>query len=154
MERTIKERLKKFISYKNISITTFCKSIDVSNAFVSSMVKSIQPDKIQRITLNYPDLNISWLMTGNGPMLKNLPENEVSEAGFTYRTDVPPPASHVEIIEPGDINAMYKMLLKEKELRIQELEKRISDKEEIIRLLQSGETDAKTPKDAGCADVG
>ncbi len=154
MERTIKERLKKFISYKNISITTFCKSIDVSNAFVSSMVKSIQPDKIQRITLNYPDLNISWLMTGNGPMLKNLPENEVSEAGFTYRTDVTHSASHVEIIEPGDINAMYKMLLKEKELRIQELEKRISDKEEIIRLLQSGETDAKTPKDAGCADVG
>ena len=153
-QMTVKERLTLFAKFKEKSVRAFEIKSNLTVGYVNAIRVSIQPDKIQRIASQYPDLNTEWLITGNGPMLKNLPENEVSEAGFTYRTDVTHSASHVEIIEPGDINAMYKMLLKEKELRIQELEKRISDKEEIIRLLQSGETDAKTPKDAGCADVG
>lgn len=66
---TVKERLVKYIQYKKISNSSFCRSIGVSNAFISSMVKSIQPDKIERIALNFPDLNTGWLLTGNGSML-------------------------------------------------------------------------------------
>lgn len=68
---TVKERLIDFIHYKNISNSEFCRSIEVSAAFVSSMVKSIQPDKIKRITLKYPELNMGWLLTGEGEMLKS-----------------------------------------------------------------------------------
>lgn len=68
---SVKERLIEFIRYKKLSNSEFCRSIRVSTAFVSSMVKSIQPDKIERITLKYPELNIEWLLTGEGMMLKS-----------------------------------------------------------------------------------
>lgn len=68
---SVKERLREFIRYKRLSNSEFCRSIEVSTAFVSSMVKSIQPDKIERITLKYPELNIEWLLTGEGTMLKS-----------------------------------------------------------------------------------
>lgn len=66
---TVKERLKKYIEHKEISISSFCRAIGVSNAYVSSMNKSIQPDKIESIALSFPDLNTGWLMTGEGDML-------------------------------------------------------------------------------------
>lgn len=71
MSNTVKERLTQYLKLKKISKTSFGKAIGVSNSFVSSMRKSIAPDKIQSIALNYPDLNIEWLLTGEGAMLKN-----------------------------------------------------------------------------------
>ena len=67
---SVKQRLTEFIEYKGISKSEFCRTIGVSNAFVTSIVKSIQPDKLQRIALNYPDLNTAWLLTGEGGMIK------------------------------------------------------------------------------------
>ena len=69
MQHTVKERLIKYLSEKRISKTEFGRKIGVSNAYVSSIRESIAPDKIQSIALNYPDLNIEWLLTGEGPML-------------------------------------------------------------------------------------
>lgn len=70
---SVKERIIQFINYKNITASQFCKSIGVSVAFVSSMRKSIQPDKVQSIANTYPELNISWLFTGGGNMLNSEP---------------------------------------------------------------------------------
>lgn len=71
---SVKERLTEFIKFKGISHSAFCSSIGVSNAFISSMRKSIQPDKLERIALSYPELNTTWLMTGNGQMINNTPQ--------------------------------------------------------------------------------
>jgi len=45
----------------------------LSNGYVNNIKKSIQPDKVQSIVLNYPDLNPGWLMTGEGEMLRTDP---------------------------------------------------------------------------------
>jgi len=68
---SVKERITKYIEYKKITKIAFCSAINVSNAFISSMRQSIQPDKIQRIALKFPDLNTGWLLTGEGEMLKS-----------------------------------------------------------------------------------
>lgn len=68
---TVKERIRSYIKYKGINASEFGRSIGVSAAYISSMVKSIQPDKLKRITLEYPDLNTEWLLTGEGSMLKD-----------------------------------------------------------------------------------
>lgn len=78
MESTVKERLEFFLKSKKISKTNFGKAIGVSNSFVSSIRKSIAPDKIQSIADNWPELNIEWLMTGEGQMLKPQTANSVS----------------------------------------------------------------------------
>ena len=68
---TVKERLITYLDYKKVSKSDFGRSIGVSSAYVTSMRKSIDPEKLQSIAKNYPDLNTGWLMTGEGEMLKN-----------------------------------------------------------------------------------
>ena len=55
--------------------TIFAQKIGVSAAFISSMRKSIQPDKLYSIAVNFPDLNIEWLLTGQGNMYRKSYEN-------------------------------------------------------------------------------
>lgn len=71
---TVKERLLEFIKYKNLKSRAFCRSIGVSETYVSSMRSSIQPDKLSIIASVYPDLNTGWLMSGDGEMIK---KNEI-----------------------------------------------------------------------------
>lgn len=71
MEMSVKDRLIKFLEVKKISKSEFGRRIGVSSAYITSMRQSMQPDKVQRIALEFPDLNTTWLLTGEGPMLKD-----------------------------------------------------------------------------------
>ena len=68
---SVKERLEEYIKYKGIKNSDFCREINVSGAFISSMRVSIQPDKLKSIALKFTDLNTEWLLTGEGDMLKS-----------------------------------------------------------------------------------
>lgn len=70
MDNTIKERLTAYLKYKGINKSEFGRMVGVSNAYISSIRKSIQPDKTEKIAASFPDLNIAWLITGDGEMLK------------------------------------------------------------------------------------
>jgi len=72
---SVKERIMAFVKSQRISNSEFCRTIGVSNAFISSMRVSLQPDKIESIALNYPQLNVDWLLTGEGQMLKSESTN-------------------------------------------------------------------------------
>lgn len=71
MENSVKERLKAFINYLNISEREFCRVIGVGSAYVASIKKSIKADKLEAITEHYPELNPIWLIRGQGNMLLN-----------------------------------------------------------------------------------
>lgn len=66
---TVKERIIQFIKYKQISKTSFEKQVGLSNGFVNNIRISIQPKTLLKISEIFPDLNTSWLLTGNGSML-------------------------------------------------------------------------------------
>lgn len=86
-DNAVKERLIKYLESKRITKTAFGKTVGVSSAYIQSIRKSISPDVIQGIALNYPDLNIVWLMTGKGGMLN---ENNASlTKSTTQRTGIP-----------------------------------------------------------------
>lgn len=70
----VKERLIEYLNYKGISKSTFCATIGVSTAFISSMRKSMQPDKLAVIKTKYSDLDIGWLQTGIGTMVPDKVE--------------------------------------------------------------------------------
>lgn len=74
MEGTVKERLKYFIKSEGISEREFCRRVGVGSAYIQSIRKSIMPDTLQQITIQFPRLNPLWLMMGDGEML--LPEEE------------------------------------------------------------------------------
>lgn len=76
----VKERLIEYLKHEKISHTEFGKAINVSASYINGIRKSIQPDKILSIAKTYTSLNIEWLLTGKGEMLKNsLQENEAPE---------------------------------------------------------------------------
>lgn len=75
MESTIKERLTAYLKYKGINKSEFGRKVGVSNSYISAIRKSIQPDKTEKIAAAFPDLNVAWLLTGDGEMLKDSVTN-------------------------------------------------------------------------------
>ena len=67
---TVKERLKEYISYRQMGQAKFEKLCGLSNGYVNNIRQSITPEKLQKIALSCPDLNTGWLITGEGDMLK------------------------------------------------------------------------------------
>lgn len=71
MQSTVQERLIHFIEYKNLSKNAFETTCNLSKRYVSNL-KGIPGQRvIKKITLNFPELNISWLISGEGQMIKN-----------------------------------------------------------------------------------
>lgn len=74
MENTVKERLIAFIGYKGITKNKFETLCGLSKRYVSNISRSISPDVVERISLTFPDLNMGWVMTGEGKMIKEAPD--------------------------------------------------------------------------------
>lgn len=72
MIKTI-DRLMEFIRYAGLSARQFDLSIGASNGYILRMQKnnaSIGSDVIENIIKTYPQLDVVWLLTGEGTMLK------------------------------------------------------------------------------------
>ncbi len=79
MSKTI-DRLMLFIDHLGVSARKFDMSIGASNGYTLRMVKnhaSIGSDVIERILKTYPELNVVWLITGDGVMLNSQKEEEI-----------------------------------------------------------------------------
>lgn len=96
METTVKDRLKAYLSAKNISMAEFGRRIGVSGAYVTSMRKSIQPDKIEKIRAEFPDLDIDWLLTG-----REKEQKQTVDIALGNQTDTRP---HVDLYAAGGGN--------------------------------------------------
>lgn len=66
-----RERLKLYLSTIGISEGNFEKEAGLSTGFVSKVGDSIRKKSLEKILLKFPDLNTSWLLTGEGSMLKS-----------------------------------------------------------------------------------
>ncbi|WP_159038617.1 hypothetical protein [Brumimicrobium mesophilum] len=67
---SVKERLKRFIKYENLKTKEFESLIKASNGYVNSISKGIGEDKLSNIREHFPNLNVEWLLRGEGSMLK------------------------------------------------------------------------------------
>lgn len=75
--RTVKERLKEFISQKKLSNKEFEAKAGLGNGFVSGgKGEFIREESLKKISEVFPDLNVEWLKHGVGSMLNgNTPIN-------------------------------------------------------------------------------
>lgn len=67
---TSKDRLLQFIDKQNISKRSLYASLGRSNGYLDKTT-NISADVLERIIYTYPQLNVLWLITGNGEMLLN-----------------------------------------------------------------------------------
>ena len=125
MENSVKERLTKYLSFKNVKSINFCSAIGVSTGFISSMRKSIQPEKLYTIAVNYPDLDIGWLVTGVGSMIREHSIENVNESNLIS----------VEKEEIVSIVRKFQDQIELKDQEIADLKKRIAElkTENLIR---------------------
>ena len=75
----MKDRLRQFLAAENISQAQFADTINVVRASVSHILAGRNNpsfDFIKALMLNYPRLNVEWLMFGKGKMYKDSPAVE------------------------------------------------------------------------------
>lgn len=70
-KQTIKTRLAQFLQYLGIGQAKFASIVGVSKGFANNVGDSIRADNLEKIANCYPELNLTWLLTGEGEMLKN-----------------------------------------------------------------------------------
>jgi hypothetical protein len=88
---TTKERIIQFIDFKGISITNFLKETGIKRGFLDTdkLKSSVSDIFLTMIIETYLELNLEWLITGKGEMLRentlqsddvNQKPNELIEA--------------------------------------------------------------------------
>lgn len=88
MLKTI-DRLIQFIEYAGLSARQFDISIGAANGYTLRMKKnhaSIGSDVIENILRTYPQLNVVWLLTGEGSMIKEEAQPEVLDFDHLPKT--------------------------------------------------------------------
>lgn len=118
------DRLHEYLSFRHISPYTFERTCGIANGYLKKQTKgkgSIGSRIVQQITDKYKDLNVTWLLTGNGPMLlSDYPLNEKVSA----------------IAEKEEEYIKHEQTIKALREKILILENALADKEKIIRLLE------------------
>lgn len=134
MQSNVKSRLIEFLKFKLISQKAFAQSVGVSAGFVNAIRVSIQPKTLEKISNVYPDLNITWLLTGVGPMLLDVaPPAQVSSVNSAV-------AMHGNAIntitnESAGGESSVSQELKMAQQKIEALEKLLDEKERLIKVL-------------------
>lgn len=120
MERkTINQRLTRFITANNLTKKEFERSSGLSNGFVDKAGDSIRSDKVDKILLAYPDINRSWLLTGEGPMLvsdakggagavASSEERLTDENSFKYYFEMTATGGNIEGFTDSELGQEYK----------------------------------------------
>lgn len=134
MQGNVKSRLIEFLKFKSISQKAFAQSVGVSAGFVNAIRVSIQPKTLEKISNVYPNLNITWLLTGVGPMLLDVaPPAQVSSVNSAV-------AMHGNAIntitnESAGGESSVSQELKMAQQKIEALEKLLDEKERLIKVL-------------------
>ena len=64
------ERIKMYCEYKGITVNKFEVSSGIARGSLRYVKQSIGSEKLSGIIKSFPDLDISWLITGEGSMIK------------------------------------------------------------------------------------
>lgn len=130
-------RLCQFIESQGISINAFERKISASNGMIRKAISNntdIQSKWLLKIIENFPQLNIEWLFTGNGPMLKDLGKKNINQSitgnnNIQAGTNSKVNARQSYNESPDGLRAQ----LEEKERILQEKEERIREKDAQIQ---------------------
>jgi transcriptional regulator len=123
MATTIQERILQYLEYKKVTPYKFCKDLDFPMGSLNKR-GSIGTDKYLKIIKYYKDLNPEWLLSGEGPMLK---EKQAPQTNT-------PDDKYLKLLE--EHNKTLKDQLRDKEAIIKEKEEKEALYKERIQELQ------------------
>lgn len=81
---TVKERLLEYLKANRITQAEFGRMMGVSSAYVSTMRESLSLDMQKKVKEAFPDLNMQWLIFGEGEMIVKGDGNTTQTVQNTY----------------------------------------------------------------------
>lgn len=136
-------RLRAIIEYYGMNVRTFELKINAANGSIGKIIKSgssIMSETLQRMSIEFPDLNIHWLITGEGDMIKANGNNiQIGvNHGTTHGTVGVSIIKESNNIQPAEsqmvLELRYDLAMALKE--IEYLKQKVADKEKVITLLE------------------
>ena len=156
---TIQERLAAFLAELNIPAQSFERECKLGMSTASRLSEKSRHTTFAKISKAYPQLNMEWLKTGQGDMLRPVPAIDIDIKKSKVRGDQ---VLVGDMIKIGNPEALHKeeetvcslrreinhlnALLKEKDARIGNLEDTVSDQKELIAEYRSTIHDLKQSK--------
>lgn len=128
----MKERLLEYLKYRKIGQNSFEKSVGWSNGTIYNLTNGIRSDKLASMAKICPDLNLRWLLLGEGEMLNNEKRDLYSQ-------------------ETTELKKDKERLIKDKEYLMEELSRVSKDNSKLISLLEVSQK--KVAANAKCADA-
>lgn len=100
-----KRRILQFIEYKGIGITNFFKKTGIKRGFLDTdkLDSSVSDMFLAKIIAVFPELNIEWLLTGEGDMLRK--EGVIQQAHNNISSTI---TQHQTINAPDDYETLKK----------------------------------------------
>lgn len=89
------QRILQIIDYSGLGVTEFSKSVGVSNGYFAKQKAknaNVGSQILEKIVKKYPDINVAWLLTGEGDML-------VSRENISEKKDISKTTENVTILE-------------------------------------------------------
>lgn len=141
------DRLDQFLIDQKIKRSAFERTVGMSNGLFGKNLKAkanIGSEFIESILKNYPILNPKWLLTGEGPMLRTLPDDlldGVNEEKGAVETQVKEPAPGYAKKENNLIETLTKQLevkdeqIKEKDVQLKAKDEQINNMQGLINNL-------------------
>lgn len=131
------DRLKQYIDFKGLTVAAIEKAANMSNGALAKPIRnhtSIGCDKLENILMGCPDLDLTWLITGQGNMIKG--------EGASVHNEVPSIPLSIE-------NKLLQDMVTQKEAKLLEQAKEIGRLEQRIKELTQ-----RLEKTAGGASTG
>lgn len=136
MEDSVKQRLMKFMSYREMSASRFERMCGLSNGYFNKLRNAPGLDKIDKMLRVFPELNREWVLTGEGSML--------NEGYTTFEPVGVAVSSSPEKTETEKENVILKAQLAEKEKMITILEQQLAELNTINKGLMTTLTNVVT----------
>lgn len=73
----LKDRLLKIAEHYRLTPNKFSEMIGMSRAFVKNMNEEISTKPMRNILLKFPEVNIIWLLTGEGEMINKNTDEQI-----------------------------------------------------------------------------
>lgn len=164
---SLSERISLFIANKGLKVAQFERLCSLANGSVSKMGENTRRSTLEKISNAFPELNINWLLTGEGEMFRSPSvvasgntygdnasgNNNVTISGNNTGTLQARISALQKLIEEKDKQLAQKdellaerdrllsekdKLLAEKDKQLAEKERLVEEKERLIKVLLSG----------------
>lgn len=122
--QTIKDRLLIYINYSGLKNASFEQLCGLSNGYINNSKGNFGAKKLEDILSNCPDLNRTWLLTGEGEMLNSQPSTTITigtntgiaaniNSGNVYHGVTAAPATETEDIPEAEVAVIPTELYKD-----------------------------------------